>query len=170
VTVADPALGGMAFYDIALTRLNGEHDRMANYRGDVLLIVNVASKCGRTPQYADLQKLQTRYSGQGFCVLGFPCNQFGDEEPGGPDEIQQFCTVNYGVTFPMFAKIDVNGVNRHPLYALLTQTPFEDGPQADITWNFEKFLVSRDGKSIRRFRYTMIPSDAAIVSAIEAAL
>jgi glutathione peroxidase len=170
MTVPDPAANGSAIYNIGLTRLNGADDHMANYRGDVLFIVNVASQCGRTPQYADLQRLQTLYSERGFSVLGFPCNQFGDEEPGGPAEIQQFCTANYGVTFPMFAKTDVNGPKRHPLYALLTETPFADGQRGDITWNFEKFLVSRDGASVRRFLYTTVPSDPEVIAAIEAAL
>src|SRR5260221_8847455 len=125
-----------AIYDIPLTRLNGDQDHMSSYRGEVLLIVNVASKCGRTPQYAGLQQLQSRYQDRGFTVLGFPCNQFAGEEPGGADEIQQFCTVNYGVTFPMFTKTEVNGAGRHPLYALLSQTPLDDAVPGDITWNF----------------------------------
>src|SRR5215469_15200833 len=103
-------------YDIPLTRLSGQPDNMANYRGDVILVVNVASKCGRTPQYAALQELYDRYSDRAFTVLGFPCNQFGNEEPGSASEIAEFCRANYGVTFPMFAKIEVNGPQRHPLY------------------------------------------------------
>lgn len=170
MTTADPTPGAAATYAIEVRRLNGAQDHMANYRGDLLLIVNVASQCGRTPQYADLQGLHSRYAPCGFAVLGFPCNQFGAEEPGCPDEILKFCTVNYGITFPMFSKIEVNGPGRHPLDALLARAPFDDEPAGDIAWNFEKFLVGRHGDVRRRFHYTTEPSDAAIVGAIEGAL
>jgi glutathione peroxidase len=157
-------------YDIAARRLDGTAERLAKYRNEVLLVVNVASLCGRTPQYAELQDLYGQYSDRGFAVLGFPCNQFGDEEPGSAEEISQFCQATYGVTFPMFSKIEVNGPGRHHLYDLLTTTAYDDGPSADIAWNFEKFLIGRTGRILRRFHYTTIPSDPIIVSAIEDAL
>jgi glutathione peroxidase len=170
VTTTDIRHDEAPIYGIAATRLDGTEDHLANYRNQVLLIVNVASLCGRTPQYEDLQRLYTQYSTRGFAVLGFPCNQFGEEEPGGAQEISQFCATTYGVTFPMFGKINVNGASRHPLYRLLAATPYDDTPPADIGWNFEKFLVGRDGSVIRRFRYTLVPSDPMIVKAIEEAL
>lgn len=170
MTAADSKPGETSIYNIAATRLDGTEDHMANYRGEVLLVVNVASKCGRTPQYADLQELHSRYSSRGFSVLGFPCNQFGDEEPGSSDEIAQFCERTYGVTFPMFSKIEVNGPGRHLLYTVLAATPYDDAPPGDIAWNFEKFLVDRSGMAVRRFDYRMVPSDPTIVGAIEAAL
>jgi glutathione peroxidase len=157
-------------YEIAATRLDGTPEVLANYRDEVLLVVNVASLCGRTPQYAELQDLYGRYRDRGFTVLGFPCNQFGDEEPGSAEEISQFCSTTYGVTFPMFSKVEVNGPARHPLYDLLTTVPFDDGPADEIAWNFEKFLVGRSGSIARRFHYTTVPSDPSIIAAIEAAL
>ena len=157
-------------YQISVPRLDGSEDHLRNYRGKVLLVVNVASLCGRTPQYADLQDVHSRYASRGLVVLGFPCNQFGDEEPGSAAEISEFCRTTYGVTFPMFTKIDVNGPGRHALYRLLTATPYDDAPPADVKWNFEKFLITRDGTVARRFHYTMVPSDPVIVDAVEAAL
>jgi glutathione peroxidase len=157
-------------YEIDAPRLDGSQDRLGNYRGDVLLVVNVASLCGRTRQYADLQDLYARYSPRGFTVLGFPCNQFGDEEPGSPEEISEFCRTSYGVTFPMFSKVDVNGPRRHALYDVLAAASYDDGAPDDIAWNFEKFLIDRSGAVVRRFRYTTVPSDPTIVDAIEGLL
>lgn len=156
-------------YDIPLRTLSGGASSLADYRGRALLIVNVASKCGLTPQYAGLQALQERYGERGFSVLGFPCNQFGAQEPGTPEQIEQFCTTNYGVKFPMFEKLSVNGPDRHPLYAELTRVADDSGKAGDIEWNFEKFLVSADG-AVRRFRPKTKPDDPALLAAIEAAL
>ena len=130
----------------------------------------MASKCGLTPQYEGLERLQKSYGDQGFSVLGFPCNQFMGQEPGTAEEIQQFCSTTYGVTFPLFEKIDVNGEQRHPLYAELTAVPDADGEAGDITWNFEKFLVSPAGEVVGRFRPQVEPEDPALVAAIEAQL
>jgi glutathione peroxidase len=159
-----------SIYDIPLTRLTGEHDDMGNYRGKVLVVVNVASKCGRTPQYAALQELFERHAKDGFAVLGFPCNQFGDEEPGSAEEIAAFCQTNYSVTFPMFAKTEVNGPGRHPLFSVLSRRTDDDGEAGDIRWNFEKFLIARDGTVSRRFRHTVTPDEPYVVEAIEALL
>ena len=133
-------------------------------------MVNVASKCGLTPQYEGLERLQKTYADRGFSVVGFPSNQFMGQEPGTPEEIQQFCSTTYGVTFPLFEKIDVNGDDRSPIYAELTETKDAEGNAGDITWNFEKFLVSGTGEVIGRFRPQVEPEDPAIVDAIEAAL
>jgi glutathione peroxidase len=138
--------------------------------GKALLVVNVASKCGLTPQYSGLERLQERFGGQGFSVVGFPCNQFAGQEPGSAEEIQTFCSTTYGVTFPLFEKIDVNGEGRHPLYAELTKTADTDGDSGDVQWNFEKFLVSADGEVLARFRPRTEPEDDQVVKAIEAAL
>lgn len=145
----------MNLYDIDLVTIDGKPQRMAAYRGRTLLIVNVASECGFTPQYAGLQALYEKFKDRGFVVLGFPCNQFGHQEPGGEAEIGQFCSRNYGVTFPMFAKIDVNGANAHPLYQYLkSEKPGILGTEA-IKWNFTKFLVGSDGTILKRYA----PSD-----------
>lgn len=156
-------------YDIPLRTLSGSSSSLKDYRDQTLLIVNVASKCGLTPQYSGLQALHERYSKRGFSVLGFPCNQFGAQEPGTPEQIGEFCTTNYGVTFPMFEKIEVNGPGRHPLYSELTAVADASGEAGDIQWNFEKFLVSPDG-AVRRFRPKTQPDDPELVSAIEASL
>jgi glutathione peroxidase len=156
-------------YDIPLRTLAGKASSLDDYRGKALLIVNVASKCGLTPQYAGLEALQERYSKQGFSVLGFPCNQFGAQEPGTADQISEFCTTNYGVTFPMFEKVAVNGPDRHPLYSELTAVADGSGKAGDIEWNFEKFVVSKDG-TVRRFRPKTKPDDPELVAAIEAGL
>ena len=156
-------------YDIPLRTLGGEASSLANYRGRALLIVNVASKCGLTPQYTGLESLQQQYGEQGFSVLGFPCNQFGAQEPGSAEEIETFCSTNYGVTFPMFEKVLVNGPDRHPLYVELTQVADAAGKAGDIEWNFEKFLVSPDG-AVRRFRPKTKPDDPALLEALQAAL
>jgi glutathione peroxidase len=159
-----------SIYEITLARLNGEEASLSEYRGKLVLAVNVASKCGFTPQYGGLQKLHDRYSTRGFTVLGFPCNQFFRQEPGTAEQIQQFCSVNYGVTFPLYAKLDVKGSDQHPLYALLTQIPDDRGKAGNVAWNFEKFLIGRDGIPVRRFRSKVVPEDPAIVSAIESLL
>ena len=156
--------------DHTIHTLKGEPSKLADHQGKALLIVNVASKCGLTPQYTALEALHEKYGPRGFAVLGFPCNQFGAQEPGSSEEIETFCSTTYGVTFPMFEKIDVNGPSRHPIYQELTQVEDSAGKAGDIQWNFEKFLVSADGKSIQRFRPKTAPDDAAIVAAIEAAL
>jgi glutathione peroxidase len=155
-------------HDFSTQRLDGTQQDLAAYRGQVLLVVNVASECGFTPQYAGLQKLQETYAGQGFQVLGFPCNQFGGQEPGGPDQIASFCSSRFGVDFPLFAKIEVNGGDAHPLYRFLKQAaPGALGTQA-IKWNFTKFLVGRDGAVIGRFSPATRPED--LTGAIEKAL
>jgi glutathione peroxidase len=159
-----------SIYEITLPRLNGEEASLSEYRGKVVLAVNVASKCGLTPQYAGLQKLHDRYSARGFIVLGFPCNQFFRQEPGSAEQIQQFCSDNYGVTFPLYSKLDVKGSHQHPLYALLTQIPDDKGKAGNVGWNFEKFLIGREGIPVRRFRSRVVPEDPAIVSAIESLL
>ena len=128
------------------------------------------SKCGFTPQYGGLQALQDRYSARGFTVLGFPSNQFFRQEPGSAEDIQNFCNVNYGVTFPMFAKLDVKGGNQHPLYAILSQFPDDAGKSGNVAWNFEKFLVDKDGRVVRRFRSKIEPESPEVVKAIESLL
>ncbi len=133
-------------------------------------MVNVASKCGLTPQYTALEELHKRLSDRGFAVLGFPCNQFGQQEPGTSQEIAEFCSATYGVTFPMFEKIEVNGPGRHPIYSILTEFPDADGEAGDIQWNFEKFLVSPSGSVVARFRPRTTPDDPAVMAAIEAQL
>ena len=154
----------MSFYDIDIVTINGQRQKMDLYRGKTLLIVNVASQCGFTPQYTGLQALYDKFNDRGLVVLGFPCNQFGQQEPNGEAEIEQFCTTNYGVTFPMFEKIDVNGANAHPLYKYLkSEKPGILGTKA-IKWNFTKFLVGPDGKVLKRYA----PSDKP--EAIEADL
>ncbi len=160
----------MALYDIPIHTLQGEPSSLAPYEGKALLLVNVASKCGLTPQYEGLEQLQKDYGDKGFSVLGFPCNQFMGQEPGTAEEIQEFCSTTYGVTFPMFEKIDVNGAQRHPIYDELTAVADADGEAGDITWNFEKFLVSPGGEIVGRFRPQVTPDDPALVGAVEAQL
>jgi glutathione peroxidase len=160
----------LAIGAIALSRLDGTSDSTSSYLGSVLLIVNVASLCGRTPQYGALQALYHRYKDDGFTVLAFPCNQFGSEEPGSAAEIASFCTKTYSVTFPLFAKADVNGSQRHPLYEVLTKCADSDGEAGDIAWNFEKFLVARSGAVVRRYRDAVIPDAPEIVDTIKALL
>ena len=159
-----------SIHQIELPMLKGKPASLSAYAGKVILAVNTASKCGFTPQYAGLQRLQDRYAAQGFTVLGFPCNQFFRQEPGSDDDIQNFCSVNYGVTFPMFAKLDVRGGNQDPLYAILTEFPDDAGKAGNVAWNFEKFLVDKDGHVVRRFRSKVEPEDPAVVKAIEALL
>lgn len=160
----------MPLSDIPLKTLQGNDTSLADYDGKALLIVNVASKCGLTPQYAGLERLHETYAERGFSVLGFPCNQFMGQEPGTADEIETFCSTTYGVTFPLFEKVEVNGEARHPLYAELTETPDAEGNSGDIAWNFEKFLVSPVGEVVARFRPMIEPDAPEIVSAIEAQL
>jgi glutathione peroxidase len=157
-------------YDIPVNTLSGQPGSLSDLSGKTLLVVNVASKCGLTPQYQGLERLHERFSDSGFSVVGFPCNQFGDQEPGTADEIQEFCSVNYGVSFPLFEKIEVNGPGRHPIYTELTAVPDAAGEAGDIQWNFEKFLVSPDGKIAGRFRPLTDPEDPELVAAIEASL
>ena len=153
-----------------INTLEGEPADLSEYKGKALLVVNVASKCGLTPQYEGLEKLHEKYGDRGFEVLGFPCNQFMGQEPGTAEEIREFCDTNYSVQFPLFEKIDVNGANQHPLYAELEQTADADGEAGDVKWNFEKFLVSPDGEVVGRFRPQVTPEDPALVEAIEAQL
>lgn len=160
----------MSVHDVSIKTLQGEDASLSDYKGKALLMVNVASKCGFTPQYEGLQRLQTEYGDRGFSVLGFPCNQFGEQEPGSPDEIAEFCRTNYGVTFPMFEKIDVNGDNRHPLFEILTETADTDGKAGDVQWNFEKFLVSPEGEVVARFRTPTDPEADEVTDAIERAV
>ncbi len=160
----------MALYDIDLTTLDGEATSLGQFKGQVLLIVNVASKCGFTPQYAALQGLYETYADRGFAVLGFPCNQFLFQEPGSSSDIAQFCSTSYGVTFPLFEKIKVRGRGQHPLYTELVKIPDAEGKAGAVKWNFEKFLVSREGEILARFRTRTTPDDATVVAAIESAL
>ena len=160
----------MSIYDQKINTLEGEPADLSQYEGKALLVVNVASKCGLTPQYEGLEKLQKEYAARGFSVLGFPCNQFMGQEPGTPEEIATFCSTSYGVTFPLFEKIDVNGDARHPLYAELTSHADAEGTDGDIRWNFEKFVISADGKTVTRFDPRTAPDDPAVVAAIEAGL
>lgn len=160
----------MSIYDIPLRTLTGEPASLADHRGKALLIVNVASKCGLTPQYEGLERLQKRYADRGFTVLGFPCNQFAGQEPGTAEEIGTFCSATYGVSFPLFEKTDVNGDQRHPLYAALTETADAEGEAGDVQWNFEKFLVAADGRVVGRFRPRTEPEADELVAALEAQL
>jgi glutathione peroxidase len=160
----------MALYDIPIHTLQGADASLGDYKGKALLLVNVASKCGLTPQYEGLERLQKTYGDRGFSVVGFPCNQFLEQEPGTADEIQQFCSTTYGVTFPLMEKIEVNGEHRHPIYAELTEKADAEGAAGDITWNFEKFLVSPAGDVVARYRPQVEPEDATIVHDIEAQL
>ena len=181
-------------YDIPVNRITGEGVSLADYRGKVLLIVNVASQCGLTPQYEALENLYSRFKDSGFVVCGFPANDFGSQEPGSNDDIQTFCTTNFSVDFPMFSKIAVTGANTHPLYqSLVAAQPKAVGPTRDtfrerlngflkdkhnsttnpepgILWNFEKFLIDRNGKVVARFSPEVVPDDQAVIQAVESAL
>jgi len=178
-----------AFHDLKLRALDGQELPLAPYKGKVVLVVNVASRCGLTPQYEQLENIQKAWEKDGFTVLGFPCNQFLGQEPGSEEEIKTFCSTTYGVTFPLFSKVDVNGEHRHPLYQKLVEAapqavapegsgfyermaskgraPQNDG---DILWNFEKFLLSADGQTIQRFSPDMAPNDPLLLAAIKGAL
>ena len=160
----------MALYDTSIDRLDGEPMDLQQLQDKAVLVVNVASKCGLTPQYEGLERLQQRYGDQGFTVLGVPCNQFMGQEPGTAEEIQTFCSTTYGVTFPLTEKIEVNGEGRHPLYEELTATPDTEGEAGDIQWNFEKFLVAPGGDVVSRFRPGVEPEAGEITSAIESHL
>lgn len=156
----------MSIHDLEATTNDGRNVSLRDFEGKTLLIVNVASKCGLTPQYEGLQKLYDRYRDRGFVVLGFPSNQFF-QEPGGDGKIAAYCATTYGVTFPLFSKIRVNGFRAHPLYRELRKQPDERGKAGRVRWNFEKFLISRDGEVVGRFRPKTKPDDPALVSAIQ---
>ena len=155
-------------YDFSAVDIDGHDQALADYRGKVLLVVNVASKCGFTPQYAGLEALHQEFGPRGLTIIGVPCNQFLRQEPGTDEEIAEFCTLNYGVTFPLGGKLDVNGPDRHQLYRLLAGEGAEF--PGEITWNFEKFLVGKDGRVLARFSPRTAPDDPAVVQAIEKAL
>ena len=166
--MATLSLGATSLYEIPVKDIDGKNTSLTAYKGKVILIVNVASKCGYTPQYEGLEATYEKYKAKGFAVLGFPCNQFGGQEPGTNEEIKQFCSSKYHVTFPMYDKIDVNGANRHPLYVELAgeKSPFP----GDIKWNFGKFLIGKDGKIVKRFDSKVKPDSPEMTEAIEAAL
>ncbi|NCX04373.1 MAG: glutathione peroxidase [Actinobacteria bacterium] len=160
----------MSIYATSISTLDGQPNALANAAGKVTLVVNVASKCGLTPQYEQLEALQKQYAAKGFTVVGVPCNQFMGQEPGTSEEIQTFCSTTYGVTFPLTEKIDVNGDARHALYSALTPVADAEGVDGDIRWNFEKFLVNRDGAVVARFHPKTAPDAPEVISAIESAL
>ncbi|MFA1545424.1 glutathione peroxidase [Actinomadura chokoriensis] len=157
----------MSVFDVEIDGLRGGSADLAQYRGTTVLVVNVASKCGLTPQYSGLERLQERFAGRGFTVLGVPCNQFMGQEPGTADEIAEFCSTTYGVTFPLTEKIEVNGDQRHPLYQDLVGAPDAEGYTGDIRWNFEKFLIAPDGSVAARFAPQTEPEAAEVTAAIE---
>ena len=159
----------MGIRDIPLTTIDGASTTLAEYADQAVLIVNVASRCGNTPQYEKLEQLQREYGDRGLTVLGFPCNQFLGQEPGTADEIKEFCSMTYGVTFPLMDKVRVNGLRKHPLYARLTQVEDADGKAGRVKWNFEKFVLAPDN-TVTRFRPSTQPDDPAVIAAIEAAL
>jgi glutathione peroxidase len=159
-----------AIWSLPVRTLEGQPSSLGAHRGKALLVVNVASRCGLTPQYAVLERLQKEYGARGFTVLGFPCNQFKGQEPGSPEEIRQFCSLNYGITFPLFEKIEVNGPGRHPIYAQLARIADASGAAGDVQWNFEKFVIARDGQRVWRFRPKTQPDAPEVLAAIDAAL
>jgi glutathione peroxidase len=156
------------FYGFKVRSIDGMPDLLGPLRGKVVLAVNVASECGLTPQYAGLERLHEELAGENFAVIGFPCNQFGAQEPGGEAEIRKFCSTRYGVTFPLAAKLEVNGPGRAPLYAWLTDPA--NGHAGDIEWNFEKFLIGRDGRVLKRYPPPVPPEDKGLLQDIAAAL
>jgi glutathione peroxidase len=160
----------MSLTDIPLTTLDGKATSLADYSDRAILLVNVASKCGLTPQYTALEQLAREYGDRGLTVIGVPCNQFMGQEPGTAEEIQTFCSNTYGVTFPLLEKTDVNGDDRHPLYAELTMAADGDGKAGDIQWNFEKFVIAPGGTVVNRFRPQTEPNAPEVVAAIEAVL
>ena len=160
----------MSIYEQQISTLEGSPAELSQYAGKATLVVNVASKCGLTPQYEAMEKLYEEYRDRGLVVIGFPCNQFMGQEPGTAEEIREFCDTSYHVTFPITEKIDVNGAQQHPVYAELNQTADADGEAGDVKWNFEKFLVAPDGTVAARFRPQVTPDDPAVISAIEANL
>ena len=159
----------MDLRDIPITTIDGDTTSLADYEGRVVMVVNVASKCGLTPQYEKLEALQREYGDRGFTVLGFPCNQFAGQEPGTSEDIKEFCSMTYGVTFPLMEKVKVNGRHRHPLYAELTAVPDAAGNAGRVKWNFEKFVVLPDGEVVR-FRPAVQPDDPAVIAVIERGL
>jgi glutathione peroxidase len=161
---------GASVLDVPIGALQGGSADLSQYAGKVVLVVNVASKCGLTPQYAGLERLQERYAPQGFTVLGVPCDQFLGQEPGSAEEIAEFCSATYGVTFPMTEKVEVNGEGRHPLYERLVGFADAEGHSGDIRWNFEKFLIGKDGKVVARFSPQTEPEAAEVVAAVEGEL
>ncbi len=159
----------MSILDEPLARLDGTAGTLRDLTGGrAALLVNVASRCGLTPQYTGLEELHTTYAGRGFTVVGVPSNQFGGQEPGSAEEIATFCSATYGVTFPMSEKVEVNGASRHPVYEALTSVPDQDGEAGDVKWNFEKFLIGPDGAVMARFGPAVAPDDPRLVSAVEA--
>ncbi|WP_419776493.1 glutathione peroxidase [Mycolicibacterium neoaurum] len=160
----------VSLHNIPLTMLDGGTATLSELSDGATLVVNVASKCGLTPQYAALERLARDYAARGLTVVGVPCNQFMGQEPGTAEEIQSFCSSTYGVTFPLLAKTDVNGADRHPLYAELTRSADAEGTAGDVQWNFEKFLIGPDGTVVNRFRPRTEPDDPEVLSAIEAVL
>lgn len=157
-------------YDFKMKNIDGSEVKLETYKGKVVMIVNTASKCGLTPQYEGLQKIYDKYKDQNFVILGFPANNFMGQEPGTDTEIKEFCTLKYKVSFPMFSKISVKGTDQHPLYTYLTNEKSNPGFSGDISWNFEKFLIGKDGKTLARFSPSTKPDDAKIIEAIEKAL
>lgn len=156
-----------AALDFTMNTLSGKEVPLSKYKGKVVMVVNVASKCGLTPQYEQLEALHEKYADKGLAIIGFPCNQFAGQEPGSSEDIQSFCKDNYGVEFDLFEKIEVNGDERHPLYAELTDHPDTDGTAGDVQWNFEKFLVGPNGQVLGRFRTGVEPKADEIVTLIE---
>ena len=159
----------MEIRDIPLTTIDGEPATLADHADEVVMVVNVASRCGLTPQYEKLEALQREYGGRGFTVIGFPCNQFAGQEPGAASDIKEFCSMTYGVSFPLMEKTKVNGRHRHPLYEELTKVPDARGKAGRVKWNFEKFVILPDG-DVHRFRPTTEPDDPAIIATIERGL
>jgi glutathione peroxidase len=157
----------MSIHNVPVRTLGGEPTTLGLFAGQALLVVNVASKCGLTPQYAGLERLQQTYAKRGFSVIGVPSNQFAGQEPGTAEEIATFCSATYGISFPLLEKAEVNGPDRHPLYDELTAAPDAEGEAGDIQWNFEKFLISATGEVVGRFRPTTEPESAEVTSAIE---
>jgi glutathione peroxidase len=160
----------VSLYDIPVTTIDGKPATLGEHAGEVMLVVNVASKCGFTPQYEGLQALYEKYNDKGFSVMGFPCNQFLFQEKGSEEQIAQFCSATYGVSFPMFAKLKVNGRGQHPLYTELTKATDASGKAGRVKWNFEKFLINRDGEVVGRYRSKTKPDAPEVVGAIESAL
>jgi glutathione peroxidase len=157
-------------HDFSLKNIDGKETPLSTLEGKAVLVVNVASRCGFTPQYTGLEKIYESYRDRGLVVIGVPCNQFGGQEPGTEEEIKTFCETNYSVTFPLFAKVDVNGTTRHPLYAWLTSESTSPKSAGDVTWNFEKFLVGKDGRVLGRYASNVKPESTELTSAIESAL
>jgi glutathione peroxidase len=160
----------MSVHDVSIARLDGSPMNLADFAGQTVLVVNVASQCGLTPQYTALEEVHERFADRGFTVLGVPCNQFLGQEPGTADEIAEFCSSTYGVTFPLTEKVEVNGDGRHPLYDELVDVADDEGHTGDIRWNFEKFLVGPDGAVVARFSPVTVPDDPSVLAAIEGAL